>query len=249
MLRVARLVSRSNHTCYQRKNITYCSLAGANQSSSSQSNGNVHSYIQSGLSYFKYNQWDRAMENFTKVLDSSEKELNQSEKILAYRFRGKLHCAKHDYEKAIEDMSKIIEIEPNSCTAYVERGETFYKQQQYDRAIKDYTRAIELIEKQAKNKQKEEELNNILIKRGNAYRFNNQLEEAIADFSRAIELCPNDIRAYESRAMLYSKLGQKEKAIDDYRKVLEIDPKKFIAIHSLKSLLKNEKGISEYSTL
>jgi tetratricopeptide (TPR) repeat protein len=185
------------------------------------------------------------MENFNKVLNSSD---NRSEKILAYRFRGKLYCAKRDYEKAIEDMSKIIEIEPNSYTSYVERGETFYKQQQYDRAIKDYTRAIELIEKQAKNKQKEE-LTNILIKRGNAYRFNNQLEEAIADFSRAIELCPDDIRAYESRAMLFSKLGQKEKAIDDYRKVLEIDPKQFIAVYNLKSLLKNEKGASEYLTL
>jgi tetratricopeptide (TPR) repeat protein len=60
--------------------------------------------------------------------------------------------------------------------------------------------------------------------------------DAIAIFNLNIEEYPKSANVYDSLAEAYAKDGQKQKAIDNYRKSLELDPKNQNAADKLKDL-------------
>jgi PGF-CTERM protein len=62
----------------------------------------------------------------------------------AYNNRGAAYYDLKQYERAIEDYSKAIELNPNYVGAYINRGVTYYDLKQYERAIEDFDKAIEL---------------------------------------------------------------------------------------------------------
>jgi tetratricopeptide (TPR) repeat protein len=47
--------------------------------------------------------------------------------------------------------------------------------------------------------------------------------KALADFTSSVELSP-DVRAFNFRALVYSELGECEKAIKDYDMAIELNP-------------------------
>jgi tetratricopeptide (TPR) repeat protein len=53
------------------------------------------------------------------------------------------------YDKAISDYTKAIELNPKHADTYYSRGLAYNKMGQYDKAISDYTKAIELNPKHA----------------------------------------------------------------------------------------------------
>ncbi|MCU4139364.1 MAG: hypothetical protein MW690_001296 [Methanophagales archaeon] len=55
-----------------------------------------------------------------------------------------IHAELNEYEQAIEDFSKAIELNPNYAGAYYNRGIAYAKLNQHERAIEDYNKAIEL---------------------------------------------------------------------------------------------------------
>ena len=48
------------------------------------------------------------------------------------------------YQRAIEDYDKAIELDPNNDRTYQQRGDCYVELGQYQRAIEDYGKAIEL---------------------------------------------------------------------------------------------------------
>jgi Tfp pilus assembly protein PilF len=49
--------------------------------------------------------------------------------------------------------------------------------------------------------------------------------DALQEFNLVIEIQPDLAAAYANRGVLYDRSGQHEKALADYRKALELDPK------------------------
>ena len=49
-----------------------------------------------------------------------------------------------EYEKAIEDYNKAIELDPNLAGVYYNRGNAYFYLKQYEKAIEDFDKAIEL---------------------------------------------------------------------------------------------------------
>jgi tetratricopeptide (TPR) repeat protein len=59
--------------------------------------------------------------------------------------RGTLYAGKGDYDKAIADYSKAIEINPRDADVYSNRGAAYADGKgQYDKAIADYSKALEI---------------------------------------------------------------------------------------------------------
>ena len=85
-----------------------------------------------------------------------------------------------EYEKAIEDYTKAIELKPDLAIAYNNRGNAYKGKGEFDVAIQDFNKAIEL------NPQFTIAYNN----RGNAYRDKGEFDVAIQDFNKAIEVNP-----------------------------------------------------------
>jgi tetratricopeptide (TPR) repeat protein len=57
---------------------------------------------------------------------------------------------KGDYDRAIADFNKAIELDPKDAIAYGGRGFAYSSKADYDRAIADLTKAIELDPKNAR---------------------------------------------------------------------------------------------------
>ena len=63
--------------------------------------------------------------------------------------RGLAYADKEDYDRAIADYDKALELDPKDATAYNNRGFTYDKKGDYDKAIADYNKALELDPKDA----------------------------------------------------------------------------------------------------
>jgi Flp pilus assembly protein TadD len=60
--------------------------------------------------------------------------------------------------------------------------------------------------------------------------------QGLPDAIRAVALAPKDANSYETRAEIYEKLGQRDKAIADYRQTLSVAPDTKLAQEGLKRL-------------
>ncbi len=62
----------------------------------------------------------------------------------AYNKRGVAYARKGQYDQAISDFNKALEINPRYATAYYNRGVAYARKGQYDQAISDFTKALEI---------------------------------------------------------------------------------------------------------
>lgn len=133
----------------------------------------------------------------------------------AYYERGQDGYFKRDYQQAIADFSKAIELNYDPISeAYYQRGYMYYVQQDYKPATEDFTRAIEL---------NYDPIGLVYYNRGNAAYYSGNGEQAVADYTRAIELEHQPVSwVYNNRGLAYRKLGAYEQAIADYNKAIEL---------------------------
>jgi len=124
-----------------------------------------------------------------------------------YFQRGLAYGRKGQYDKAIADYTKSIEINPGDATVYISRGFAYVKIGQYDKAIADVTKAIEINPGDVGSYKK----------RGLIYSIRRQYDKAIADFTKAIEINPRDAGAYQNRGSAYGSNRQYDKAIAETR--------------------------------
>ena len=61
-----------------------------------------------------------------------------------YHNRGIAYLGKEQYDQAISDFSKAIEIDPRYGEAYYKRGRSHYLKKEYDKSWKDIKRAQDL---------------------------------------------------------------------------------------------------------
>ncbi len=78
--------------------------------------------------------------------------------------------------------------------------------------------------------------------RANAHIVKAEYELAVVDFDKAIEMNPKESMAYFNRGDSYEKMGNLQKAIDDYRKASELDANNEPAKNNLRRLLLAEQS-------
>lgn len=133
---------------------------------------------------------------------------------LAYYSRGVAYYTNKEWDKAMADYSRTIEIDPNYTDAYFNRAIYYDNSGQFDKAIADYSRAIAINPKYTQ----------AYANRAAVYGKTGQLDLAIADCSRAIEIDPKFTDAYANRGVAYLNLGEWDKAIVDFSIAIGINP-------------------------
>ncbi|MFC2049798.1 tetratricopeptide repeat protein [Chloroflexota bacterium] len=141
------------------------------------------------------------------------------ESALAYYGRGHCYILKGEYDKAISDFTKAIELQPDRAAAYNSRGLAYCYKGEYNKAISDYNNAIELDPKNAKV---------YYYNRGCSYHSLGEYDKAIADYTKAIELDPEFNRAYYRRGLAHEAKGEYDKAINDFEKVAQLEDGKLV---------------------
>ena len=103
---------------------------------------------------------------------------NSPDSSRAYNNRGNAYGKKGQYDQAIKDFNRAIELKPDYVEAYINRGNAYNEEGEYEQAIKDYSKAIEL----------EPDAADAYYNLGVAYYKKGQYERAKEDFQRACEL-------------------------------------------------------------
>jgi len=135
----------------------------------------------------------------------------------AYFKSGNDKATKSQWDLAIQDYNKAIELDPQYAEAYLARGNINIAKKQYDPALQDLGKAIEL---DPGNKL-------AYVLRGAVYQLKNQYKQAIQEYTKVIELDPNDAQYYYIRGLSYNVVGNRKLAEADFSKARELDPQRF----------------------
>ncbi len=84
---------------------------------------------------------DAAIKACTQIIDGKDTNQNKS---MAFYNRAWAYRQKGDYDSAIADDTRAIELDPKNAHAFIDRGGAYFYKREYDLSIADSTRAIEL---------------------------------------------------------------------------------------------------------
>ena len=144
-----------------------------------------------------------------------------------YFERGYEKLKTHDYQGAIEDFTKDLEIYPDTKIIYILRGYSKYqmacfnhdvyevKKRLFQSAIYDYSKAIEI----------EPQDHKAYCRRGEAKQELEDYQGAYEDYNIALEIKPNNAEIYNKRGLAKYYLGDNEGAKSDINKAIGLDPK------------------------
>jgi tetratricopeptide (TPR) repeat protein len=151
--------------------------------------------------------WKDTSALFSDVIDK------YPETGIAYNNRGNVRRDRHDFQGAMEDYNRAIEL--NYTDAYNNRGILENRMKDYKSAIEDFNRALR------GKADREKAYYNRGIAKLNLEDFNGAEE----DFSRAIEINPGYSDAYNNRGFVrYEKLADFKGAIHDFDTAIGLSP-------------------------
>ena len=165
----------------------------------------------------------------------------------AYTWRGIAYEDLGESDRAIEDLSQAISIEP-SVSAFNARGNAYSRKGDYERALSDYESALSIkrdafplmgmIRVYRRQEQYDLALQAIeevmelwsrqdpvlhLI-RGHVHRDSGQFEKSLQDFEKAIELAPRFESFRSDRCVALALLGKAEEGFGDCNRAIEKGP-------------------------
>lgn len=121
------------------------------------------------------------------------------------------------YDEAIKEIDRYVASYPDFGIAYIYRAEMLMEDRQYEKAAEDYTTAFVVLPLLKDGPA-------FPMKRGDAYRLSGKTAEAAADYNLIIEQEKDSLPGHRvCTPFALSGLGQKEKAIEEMRAVVETD--------------------------
>jgi tetratricopeptide (TPR) repeat protein len=185
--------------------------------------------------------YESAIEHCNKAIDINENYGS------SYFYRGYAHWKLQQYDLAVADFSRDIELIPVATRSYINRGAVYMEQDKYDLAIIEFTKSIEINPNepqawlnrgltnvyQGQYEQAISDCNQAVELRdywnpyyclGLAFFGQQNFDLAIKNFDKAIEFSPGSPSVYFMRGSIYERQGRQGFAITDYTNAIDVDP-------------------------
>jgi TonB family protein len=131
-----------------------------------------------------------------------------------YITRGNGRLDKGEYDLAIADFDKAIEIDPTAAMAFADRGMANLRKSNLELARKDLDAAYALNPR-----------NPVVFRgRGVLALYADDLAGAIEAFAISLEIDPHDVFALQNRADAYVRAGEPDKALADHAEAIKFRP-------------------------
>ncbi|HEX7344006.1 MAG TPA: tetratricopeptide repeat protein [bacterium] len=198
--------------------------------------------------FLDFNEQSKCSEGTAKINVYTEALQSRPNAKELYRARGYSYAENKQYDLALKDFSKAIELDSTDLGAYLGRASTYNSVSLEDKAIADYDHILQLDPKNSRAYsqraliyKKQDEIDLALkdyLKAieldpkdrysihavGHIYFGKDDLDKALEYFNREIELAPDHQNGYTSRGYVYLRQQKFDEAIADFSKALEIDP-------------------------
>lgn len=183
--------------------------------------GQVIGICALGSEYYGYAVPSNILKALLTQSDSTE-PLEQWQKrapirAYAYYSQGRIKINKKDYDSAIDDFDKAIQLYPNLASFYSGRGLAKHGLGNNVEAMEDFERSIKLDTQRTEPVETYLVLGSIKVTLGD-------YENAITNFDKILRLLPNFVDAYHARAVARIQMGNYKSAIEDLDKVIKIVP-------------------------
>ena len=157
----------------------------------------------------------------------------QPKRFDALHLLGVIAAQTRNSERAVELISRAIEINPNSAVAYSNLGNAFKELKQHEAAMQSFDRAIALKPDYAE----------AYCNRGDALKELKQLKAAVQSYDRAIALKPDLAEAYSNRGNALRELKQLDAAVQSYDRAIALKPDYAVAYYNRGGALKELKQL------
>lgn len=219
----------------------YLNLADKNVEVASKLSNNSRSIYRSlaFVNFVSGNDIEKSIEYSLKALEYNPKDKEAKTWLSVEYFSNGLRLyRKSDYDKAIENFEKSVEILPSFTNAYYELGNAYRAKNQLNKAIINYEKSLSIIPDNAKV------IKPLLIiyqEKANEYYKNSDFLNLEKTYSSMIKYNPKDADLYNNLAIAYFMQKKYSDAESSYNKAIEIDATKASFYDNL-GLLYETKG-------
>ncbi|MFF3484045.1 tetratricopeptide repeat protein [Streptomyces sp. NPDC002701] len=138
--------------------------------------------------------------------------LDPAGRARAHALRGRELRNGREYERALAEFDRALELAPGLSLAHYGQGVTLQLMGDFPAGLAALDRADELSPDNAL----------IIAGRAETYQLAGRYEEAVADFGRVVALAPTDVRALAGRAVCLHELGRYDEALTAYDRALAV---------------------------
>lgn len=168
--------------------------------------------VKQGIAHFEAGEIELALEVMGKAVDQKPEDTE-----LRYHYALMLIKDNKDIPNAIVQLKEIIRIQPHNLEAFLMLGKIAEQQKDFSNAKLYYEKVLEL---DSNHPGIHSKIGSMLLNM-----FDHHKDAAANYFERAIQINPNNVYAtYRYAQMVWEHYGDKEKALDLFNKVLELQP-------------------------
>ena len=207
----------------------------------------VAALVKQAGSESKLHQYDLAIRTLSAALQMKP-ETTTASAIHSWRANAYFH--KGDWDKALNDATESIRLNPHYFGGYLERGILYRRSGNLDQAINYYNTAIRLNPNFARTyydraiaydlkgdhnaairdnteaiRRQDPMQSDFYYNRAVSYHAIGSTDKAMADCNEAIRLAPKDLSLYCERASIFEDMGQLDRANADYDQVTRYNAK------------------------
>lgn len=178
----------------------------------------ARAYLERGNVYLKVDSADRALADYSKVIELKPEELLAD----AYLNRGLVYNKYLDkHFDAIKDFTEALRLKPQWKEAYYNRAVAYENVKRLPQAIQDYQTLL-------KNDPNYVDAYNNL---GIIYLDQKKYADALKQFQKAVDINPQFALGYANIALTHVRTENYDQALKNYDKAIELNPKDPVSYH------------------
>ena len=178
---------------------------------------------------------------YSEAIESLTRSIELAETQGAYFKRGLAHSFQQQYELALADYNRAIELYDEDHSSYYRRSYVHYKLKQYKAAKLDIEKANALNPGSEKIEKRARYISSLFVQQGYSYYKEKNPAAALEAYNHAIELSPSVAKPYSRRARALIALGNFGAAETDVKKAIDLDPNDYYFYELLDWMLVHRK--------
>ena len=191
-------------------------------------------YANRGNAYRHMGDFEKAFDDYNKALELAPNDFDANNSI------GSLYIVTNDYPKALVHLKKALQVNPNASEVHINLGAAYLLRNRLDEAANHLEIALQLNPNDP----------NSYTSLAKVFRQRLMTDEARHCYEAGIAVNNTFPSLYEGLGALYLQLGDKEGAVESYRRVLELTPDAATALMGLvtaKDESLNDEIIEEFA--